>query len=323
MSRPPQQPASQVRFVTVSENDAGQRIDNFLMRHFKGVPKSHIYRILRKGEVRVNKKRIKQTYKLVIGDEVRLPPVRIAEPRDRRPPDGAISSLAERIVYDDDRLIVLNKPAGLAVHAGSGIDFGVIDIMQRLEKQDSELYLVHRLDRDTSGCLLLARDRDALRSLQASMQENRIEKVYLALVRGQWEQQDHRVEMTLRRNKIRGGERLVQIDADGKQSVSEFRTMRQYTSAPDAGGCSLMKIRLITGRTHQIRVQASESGHPVAGDRRYGDEQFNRKMKAYGLKRMFLHAASLSFPHPDNDKEFTIEPPLDDELQQVLDNLNR
>jgi 23S rRNA pseudouridine955/2504/2580 synthase len=323
MSRPPQQPANQVRFVTASENDAGQRIDNFLMRHFKGVPKSHIYRILRKGEVRVNKKRIKPTYKLVIGDEVRLPPVRIAEPRDRRPPDGAISSLAERIVYDDDRLIVLNKPAGLAVHAGSGIEFGVIDIMQRLEKQESELYLVHRLDRDTSGCLLLARDRDALRSLQASMQENRIEKVYLALVRGQWEQQGHRVEMPLRRNKIRGGERLVQIDDDGKQSVSEFRTMRQYTGAPDAGGCSLMKIRLITGRTHQIRVQASESGHPVAGDRRYGDELFNRKMKAYGLKRMFLHAASLSFPHPDNDKEFMIEPPLDDDLQQVLDNLNK
>ncbi|HEY5734234.1 MAG TPA: RluA family pseudouridine synthase [Gammaproteobacteria bacterium] len=323
MSRPPQQPSSQVRFVTASENDAGQRIDNFLMRHFKGVPKSHIYRILRKGEVRVNKKRIKPTYKLVSGDEVRLPPVRISAPRDRRPPDGAISSLAQRIVYDDNRLIVLNKPAGLAVHAGSGIDFGVIDIMQRLEKHDSELYLVHRLDRDTSGCLLLARDRDALRSLQASMQENRIEKVYLALVKGQWEQQDHRVEMPLRRNKIRGGERLVQIDDDGKQSVSEFRTIRQYTSTPDAGGCSLMKIRLITGRTHQIRVQASESSHPVAGDRRYGDEQFNRKMKDYGLKRMFLHAASLSFPHPDNDKEFKIEPPLDDDLQQVLDNLNR
>jgi 23S rRNA pseudouridine955/2504/2580 synthase len=322
MTRLPQQPASQVRIVTIRDEDAGQRIDNFLLRHFKGVPKSHIYRILRKGEVRVNKKRTKAAYKLVSGDQVRLPPVRTAEPRSRRAPDQVVERLAGRIAYDDDRVIVLNKPSGIAVHAGSGVDFGVIDIMRSLEPAAGELFLVHRLDRETSGCLLMARDRAALRSLQSALQDDRIAKYYLALVRGQWEQRGEQVRMLLRRNKIQGGERLVQVDESGKQSVSEFSTIRQFSGKPDRTGASLMRIRLLTGRTHQIRVHSAESGHPLAGDRRYGDEEFNRKMKQLGLRRMFLHASALRFPHPDNGQEISIEPPLDEDLQQVLDRLS-
>lgn len=316
------QPSSRVRFVTANAGDAGQRIDNFLIRHFKGVPKSHIYKILRKGEVRVNKKRIKATYKLSVGDEVRLPPVRTSPEKVRRPPDDAIERLSRRIVYDDERVVVVNKPAGLAVHAGSGIDFGVIDIMQCMEKKDRDIFLVHRLDRGTSGCLLLARDREALRSLQRALQEDRMTKYYLALVKGRWEQQEQRLEMSLRRNKIRGGERLVQVDRDGKPSVSVFTTLRSFAGKPGQAGCSLMRIKLITGRTHQIRVHSAESDHPLAGDQRYGDEQFNRQMKSYGLNRIFLHASAITFPHPDNDQDMTLEPPLDDDLQQVLEQLS-
>ncbi|MCW8962778.1 MAG: RluA family pseudouridine synthase [Gammaproteobacteria bacterium] len=321
MSETTQQPPSRVRFAQISEDEAGQRIDNYLLRQFKGVPKSHIYRILRKGEVRVNKKRIKPTYKLVAGDEVRLPPVRTGEKKTRRPPDEVIERLESRIVYDDERLIVVNKPAGLAVHAGSGVEFGVIDVMQQIDKRAKELFLVHRLDRDTSGCLLIARDRQALRALQTALENNDVDKFYTALVMGHWGDQDSRVDMPLRRNKMHGGERLVQVDSDGKQAVSDFKVVREYAGKPAGIGCSLMKIQLITGRTHQIRVHGAESGHPLAGDRRYGDEEFNQQMRSFGLKRMFLHASALNFPHPDNGQTMHIEPPLDDELQQILDRL--
>ena len=322
MSPVSQQPTSRVRYVSANADEAGQRIDNFLIRHFKGVPKSHIYKMLRKGEVRVNKKRIKATYKLEPGDQVRLPPVRTSQEKTRRPPDAMIQRLSQRIVYEDDRLVVVNKPSGLAAHAGSGIDFGLIEIMQQMENKGGEVFLVHRLDRGTSGCLLLARDREALRFLQTALQEDRMAKYYIALVKGRWEQQEHKVEMSLRRNKIRGGERLVQVDHDGKHSVSEFTTMRIYAHKPDQEGCSLMKIRLLTGRTHQIRVHGAENNHPLAGDRRYGDEEFNRQMKSFGLNRMFLHASAISFPHPDNNQDMKIEPPLDDDLQQVLERLS-
>jgi 23S rRNA pseudouridine955/2504/2580 synthase len=319
-SRPSSNP---VRYTQISADEAGQRIDNYLLRQFKGVPKSHIYRILRKGEVRVNKKRIKPTYKLTAGDEVRLPPVRTAERQTRRPPDEVIQRLESRIIYDDDRIILVNKPAGLAVHAGSGVEFGVIDAIQQLYKQPGELFLVHRLDRDTSGCLLIARDRQALRYLQQALQENRVKKYYTALVMGHWDEQENLVDMPLRRNKLQSGERLVQVDDTGKSSVSIFRTIRVYARKPEGIGASLMKIQLITGRTHQIRVHSAESGHPLAGDSRYGDEAFNRKMKSFGLKRMFLHASALDFPHPDNDQPMHIEPPIEEALQQVLDRLDQ
>jgi 23S rRNA pseudouridine955/2504/2580 synthase len=321
MDQPDEQSSNRVRYVQISAGEAGQRIDNYLLRQFKGVPKSHIYRILRKGEVRVNKKRIKPTYKLVGGDEVRLPPVRTGGQKNRRPPDDVIKRLESRIVYDDDRLIIVDKPAGLAVHAGSGVDFGVIDAMQVIDTRAKELFLVHRLDRDTSGCLLIARDRAALRDLQTALQDQKIDKYYTALVMGRWGEKDSRIDMPLRRNKMQAGERQVQVDEDGKQAVSIFKVIREYPDKPGATGCSLMKVQLVTGRTHQIRVHGAESGHPLAGDRRYGDESFNQQMKAYGLKRMFLHATALSFPHPDNGKIMHIEPPLDDDLQQILDKL--
>lgn len=321
MNSSPEQPVRKVRFVTISSDEAGQRIDNFLMRQFKGVPKSHIYRILRKGEVRVNKGRIKPTYKLAAGDEVRLPPMRMAERQRHRPPDAVIERLQSRIIYDDDRLLILNKPAGLAVHAGSGVEFGVIDALQHAKGETKELFLVHRLDRDTSGCLLIARDRQALRYLQQAMQNDEVKKFYSALVMGQWEQKDARVEMSLRRNKLQSGERLVQVDDSGKHSVSIFRTAREYSQRPAGIGASLMKIQLLTGRTHQIRVHSAENGHPIAGDSRYGDEHFNQLMKSFGLKRMFLHASALEFPHPDNNQPLHIEPPLDDDLQEVLERL--
>jgi 23S rRNA pseudouridine955/2504/2580 synthase len=321
MDQPDEQSSNRVRYVQISAGEAGQRIDNYLLRQFKGVPKSHIYRILRKGEVRVNKKRIKPTYKLVGGDEVRLPPVRTGGQKNRRPPDDVIKRLESRIVYDDDRLIIVDKPAGLAVHAGSGVDFGVIDAMQVIDTRAKELFLVHRLDRDTSGCLLIARDRAALRDLQTALQDQKIDKYYTALVMGRWGEKDSRIDMPLRRNKMQAGERQVQVDEDGKQAVSIFKVIREYPDKPGATGCSLMKVQLVTGRTHQIRVHGAESGHPLAGDRRYGNESFNQQMKAYGLRRMFLHATALNFPHPDNGKTMHIEPPLDDDLQQILDKL--
>lgn len=323
MNQPPKQPSPGVRFTQIDADEAGQRIDNYLMRQFRGVPKSHIYRILRKGEVRVNKKRIKPIYKLAEGDEVRLPPVRTGEKITRRPPDEVIERLKSRIVYDDDRLIVVNKPAGLAVHAGTNVDFGVIDVMRYIDKSAKELFLVHRLDRDTSGCLLIARDRSALRDLQDALQNDGINKYYTALLKGHWGQREAKVDIPLRRNKMQGGERLVQMDEDGKEAVSIFNVIREYAHKSIPSGCSLMKIQLITGRTHQIRVHASESGHPLAGDRRYGDELFNQQMKTLGLKRMFLHASALNFPHPDNGKRMQIEPPLDDDLQLILDQFGK
>ena len=322
MAQKLQPPFNRVQLVQISADEAGQRIDNFLLRVCKGVPKSHIYRILRKGEVRVNKKRIKPSYKLQQSDELRMPPIRVSEKQSRRVPDSLIKRLEQRVIYDDDRILVLDKPAGLAVHAGSGIDFGVIDAVQQMHG-NRELFLVHRLDRDTSGCLLIARDRDALRSLQFAMQQDRVSKHYLALVRGQWQLQKTGIEMFLRRNKIQGGERLVQVDDSGKASESIFDTQAIYREQPAGIGSSLMKIQLITGRTHQIRVHSAASGHPLAGDLRYGEASFNEKMKQLGLQRMFLHASGVRFPHPDNDQEIILEPPLDDDLQQVLDNMGQ
>lgn len=301
----------------ITENEAGQRVDNYLLRHFKGVPRSHIYRILRKGEVRINKKRIKPAYKLLAGDEIRLPPVRYSSSGPRRPPDEVVQRIESRIVYDDDRVIIVNKPSGLAVHAGSGVDYGVIDAMQLLSKGADEVFLVHRLDRETSGCLLIARDRPAMLYLQQALKKGEISKHYSTLLKGRWGQGRKVIELPLLRNKIQGGERLVQVDEDGKMARSIFLPIREFKQA------SLMKVELITGRTHQIRVHAAESGFPVAGDRLYGDQAFNYEMKSVGLRRMFLHAQSLSFPHPDDGRMLTIDPPLDEDLQSVLDNLEK
>lgn len=321
MRDPAWQASNRVRFVKIGVDEVGQRIDNYLLCQFKGIPRSHIYKILRAGEVRVNKKRVKPVYKLVAGDEIRLPPVRTGRSKVRRPPDEVIKLVASRIVYDDADLFVVNKPAGLAVHAGSGVAFGVIDAMRQIDMSVQQLFLVHRLDRDTSGCLLIARNRQVLRTLQIALQAREVGKFYTALLMGSWGRQDSKISVSLRRNQVRGGKRLVQADTDGKRAVSDFKVIREYAGKPAGMGCSLMKIQLITGRTHQIRVHGAEKGHPLAGDGKYGDEKFNRQMRSLGLKRMFLHASALEFTHPGSGQTISVEAPLDNELQRILDRL--
>ncbi len=322
MASPEQTTHTSVRLVTITAEEAGQRIDNYLVRQFKGVPKSRIYRILRKGEVRVNKKRIKPVYKLQEHDEVRLPPIRMSAEKTRRPPDHVLDLVESRISYEDDRLFIVNKPSGLAVHAGTGIDYGVIDALNTLyPKQQS--YLVHRLDRETSGCLLIARDRQAMLSLQTSIREGQIDKFYSALLMGSWGQGKQAIDIPLRRNKIQDGERLVQVDDNGKEAVSIFYPVREFAGHGKQTTVTLMKIKLVTGRTHQIRVHALETGHPLAGDQKYGNADFNDELKRIGLKRMFLHAQSLAFPHPDGGQKMHIDPPLDNDLNAVLQKLER
>ena len=304
-----------VRLVSVSDDEAGQRIDNFLARHLKGVPKSHIYRILRRGEVRVNSGRIQARYKVCAGDNVRIPPVRVAEPAENAPAGRHAPRLAPYILFENARCLVINKPAGMAVHGGSGLSFGVIEAL-RAERPDAPfLELAHRLDRETSGCLLLARRRSFLRAFHEQLRAGTVRKIYVALLAGHWEGGARTVDVPLRKNQLRGGERMVQVDTQGKQALSVFTPLVRY---PDA---TLVEVELLTGRTHQIRVHATHTGHPLAGDEKYGDRTFNQVMRERGLRRMFLHASRLTFIDPANDEEIVIEAPLDHTLQTVLDRL--
>jgi len=303
------------RQVSVSADEAGQRIDNFLARHLKGVPKSHIYRILRRGEVRVNSGRIPARYKVCAGDTVRIPPVRVAEQAQHGAAGRPVPRLAPYILFENERCLVINKPAGMAVHGGSGLSFGVIEAL-RAERPDAHfLELAHRLDRETSGCLLLARRRSFLRAFHEQQRNGTVHKVYLALVAGRWEGETRTVDAPLRKNQMRGGERVVRIDTEGKEAVSVFRPLARYPEA------TLVEVELLTGRTHQIRVHAAHIGHPLAGDVKYGDRAFNQQMREHGLRRMFLHAQRLAFSDPANDKEISITAPLDADLQSVLDRL--
>lgn len=303
-----------VSIVEVAPDTAGQRIDNFLMARLKGVPKSRVYRLLRKGEVRVNGGRIKAEYKLKGGDKVRIPPVRVAER-----PDKPISGSRERqrlddaVLYEDERLLVLNKPAGMAVHGGSGISLGVIETLRQMRPDAHFLELVHRLDRDTSGCLMVAKRRSALRSLQEIMRNNEMDKRYLALVAGVWDPTVKVVDAPLRKNTLKGGERVVKVDPEGKPSESRVRIMRSCETA------SLIEVHLITGRTHQIRVHCQYEGHPIAGDEKYGDEAFNRAMREMGGKRLFLHARSLKLSVPWRDSPLQVTAPMDKPLNQLID----
>lgn len=304
-----------MELVQISEDAAGQRLDNFLLTRLKGVPKSHVYRLLRKGEVRVNKGRVKPDYRLAAGDVVRLPPV-------RRPEPGAIPArgrsagvrLETRILHEDERLIVLDKPSGIAVHGGSGLSHGVIEALRAARPEAPYLELVHRLDRETSGCLLIAKRRSMLRSLHELLREGRVEKRYLALVKGRWELGQVRLEDRLRKS-VRGGERLVTVDEGGKAAASIFRPVEIGSAA------SLLEVRIMTGRTHQIRVQAAEAGHPLAGDERYGDREYNRRMKSLGLERLFLHAASVGWEDPVSGEWRMFSAPLPDDLGEMLSQL--
>jgi 23S rRNA pseudouridine955/2504/2580 synthase len=304
-----------VQYREVSAEEAGQRLDNYLQRHLKEVPRSRIYRLIRKGEVRVNGRRAGAEARLQPHDKVRIPPVRVLAPG--APPPlraGLMERIRGSIVYEDERLIVLDKPSGIAVHGGSGVSSGVIEVLRMLRPQES-LELVHRLDRDTSGCLLVARHAATLRGLHKLLREEGFEKRYLALVRGKWELGHKRIDIPLRTNTRVGGERTVRADPAGKPAASRFRPVQFFGRT-----ATLVEVTLITGRTHQIRVHAAHAGHPVAGDEKYGDPDFNRELRELGLERMFLHAASISFTWPQGG-EFSINTPLPPELGAVLDQL--
>ncbi len=309
MNTPESRPS--VRFLEVGPEYQGQRIDNFLRRTLKGVPKSLLYRIMRKGEVRVNRARIKPDYRLQLGDSIRIPPLRLSPEKSAQAPHGLQQVLQQAILWEDKDVLVLNKPSGLAVHKGSGLEFGVIEILRALRPQDSFLELAHRLDRETSGCLLLAKNAQALRLIHTVLRTENTRKSYLALVRGQWNHGEREVSAPLRKNVLRGGERLVEVREDGKPAHSYFKPI---TFLP---GTTLLEVRIMTGRTHQIRVHAASMGHPVAADSKYGDPDFNKLMIEYGLRRLFLHAHDLSLSL--GDRELAVSAPLDESLKAVLE----
>ncbi|MEY8710148.1 23S rRNA pseudouridine(955/2504/2580) synthase [Mangrovibacter phragmitis] len=308
-----------VKIVAISDEESGQRIDNFLRTQLKGVPKSMIYRILRKGEVRVNKKRIKPEYKLVEGDEVRIPPVRVAEREEDAvsPHLQKVAALTDAILYEDDHILILNKPSGTAVHGGSGLSFGVIEGLRALRPEARFLELVHRLDRDTSGVLLVAKKRSALRSLHEQLRDKGMQKDYLALVRGQWQSHVKVVQAPLLKNILKSGERMVKVSSEGKPSETRFKVEERF------GFATLVRCSPVTGRTHQIRVHTLHAGHPIAFDDRYGDREFDNQLNGSGLGRLFLHAAALRFTHPATGETIRIEAPLDGELRQCLSYLRK
>ena len=305
---------SPVILRTITEQEAGQRIDNFLMRHFKSVPRSRVYRLLRKGEVRVNKKRVDAEYRMAAGDEVRLPPVRIDDSAEPGRPSSSLQELIEKsVIFQDKHLLVINKPPGVAVHGGSGMSFGVIEAL-RASRPRETLELVHRLDRDTSGCLCVARDRATLVALHALIRDSGMHKTYLGLVSGSWQLGTKRIDAPLATDGRSHGERHVRVAAAGKSSVSVFKPVQFFASA-----ATLMEVDIPTGRTHQIRVHAAFAGHPLLGDDKYGDRDRNADFKRLGLKRIFLHAQSVAFDWPGSGVPFHASAPLPDDLAAVLD----
>ena len=302
----------EVRREKVDESSAGQRIDNFLLRIARGVPKSHVYRILRSGEVRVDGRRVAPTHRLALGEEVRIPPIRIAERQDHTPvPVGTPLP----VVYEDDALIVIDKPAGLAVHGGSGISFGVIEQLRRQRPEARFLELAHRLDRETSGLLIIAKKRSALTALHDMLRDGKMEKRYLTLVPGRWVNPLQHIKAALFKYLTADGERRVRVDREGKPAHSIVRLIRRFRDF------SLLEVELKTGRTHQIRVHLAHLGFALAGDDKYGDFELNRSLMRGGLKRMFLHAARLVFDHPLTGKRIELSAPLPPELQAFIDSL--
>lgn len=305
------------RTVRVPEDRDGQRLDNFLLGQLKGAPRSLVYKLVRSGQVRVNGGRAKAERKLAAGDEIRIPPVRLGEPSDKgTPPAGFLKAMEAAIVFEDPRLLALNKPSGVASHGGSGISFGAIETMRALRPNQS-LELVHRLDRDTSGLLVIAKKRSALTELQALMrEEGGIAKRYLALLTGRMPDGVMTVDAPLHIGLRQGGERHVQVNAAGKASLSHFKVLERR------GGHSYCEVRIETGRTHQIRVHSQHIGHPVAGDDKYGDAEVNKRLREQvGLKRMFLHASTLEFALDGGKSPYLLNAPLAPELIDVLDRL--
>ena len=314
-------PYAQVTILSIDADQAGQRLDNFLIARLKGVPKSKIYNVIRKGEVRVNKGRIKPEYKLMAGDSVRVPPIRIAEVgAEAKAGHKMMALLASSILYEDDGLLVINKPPGLAVHGGSGISLGLIETLRQMRPEARHLELVHRLDRDTSGCIMVAKKRSYLRHLQAALREKSagaggITKVYWALVNGEWSTSCRQINVPLLKMEVADGERVVKVRPEGKPSLTEFKLLQRYN------GFSLVEARPITGRTHQIRVHAQYVGHSLVGDAKYGSDEVNELMRAQGIKRLFLHASALSFYLPESNQLTHVEAPLPPDLAIPLSKL--
>ncbi|MBW8190269.1 23S rRNA pseudouridine(955/2504/2580) synthase RluC [Neiella marina] len=309
---------TKVAFVTISADEAGQRIDNFLITRLKGAPKSLVYRIVRKGEVRVNKKRCKPDYKLQPDDIVRVPPVRLSDRPDPIPSAklNKVKDLESHILYEDDHLIVLNKPSGLAVHGGSGLSFGAIEALRSLRPDARFLELVHRLDRDTSGCLLVAKKRSALRELHRMLRDKEVEKYYWCLVKGHWPERRNKVNAPLLKNTLKSGERVVRVDDQGKAALTRYKVEQRFAKA------TLMEAFPVTGRTHQIRVHCQAAGHPIAADSKYGDADFTKQMAEVGLQRLFLHAIRLKFKHPNTGKMMEFKAPPEAKLKSVLNALD-
>lgn len=304
-----------VTFLEVGEDGAGQRIDNYLLKVLKGVPKSHVYRILRSGEVRVNKGRAAADRRLELGDRVRVPPIRVAEPKD----ETRVPARDFAVVFEDEAMIVIDKPAGVAVHGGSGIDFGVIEQIRKARPQAKFLELAHRLDRETSGLLIIGKKRSALTKLHDLFRDGGIDKRYFALVKGHWRDKLRNVKLPLHKFLTAEGERRVRVDPEGKAAHSIMRLKQRWVTP--RGPFSLLEVELRTGRTHQIRVHLAHLGFPILGDEKYGDFTLNRDLQKAGLKRMFLHAASVRLPHPLSGEKLCLEAPLPPELEKFLNTL--
>lgn len=307
-----------VTYKVATEDDEGQRLDNYLARILKGVPRSMLYRILRKGEVRVNKGRVNPSYKLKAGDSIRIPPVTVTEGPVTIPSSNLhlVQDLKDRILFENEDLLVVDKPAGLAAHGGSGIEFGLIESLRALKPEQRFMELAHRLDKETSGCLIVAKRRSALRNLHEQFRQRIVKKRYLTLVPGKWDRRVQLVDAPLIRNELRSGERMVQVNVkDGAPSSTGYDVVEFLN------GATLMAAMPHTGRTHQIRVHSAYVKHPVGGDEKYGDREFNARLKELGLRRMFLHAAKITFLDPKDNSVLKVEAPLPAELQAAVEAL--
>jgi 23S rRNA pseudouridine955/2504/2580 synthase len=303
--------APKVTWLVVGEEAADQRIDNFLLRHLKGVPKSHIYRVLRSGEVRVNSGRVKPEYRLQTGDRIRVPPVRVAERKA-----AVVRPLALPVAFEDAALLLIDKPSGVAVHGGSGVSHGVIESLRAQRPQAKYLELAHRLDRDTSGLLILCKKRSALVELHRMLREGEVEKVYLAVAKGVPAKNQFEIRESLHKHVTAQGERRVSVAADGKSAVTQVRVLKSDADF------SFLEIRLLTGRTHQIRVHLAHAGHPILGDDKYGDFELNRKVAKEGVRRLYLHASRLSFQHPLEKEKLSFQSKLPQEMKSFVEKLS-
>ncbi|MEX0738116.1 MAG: RluA family pseudouridine synthase [Pseudohongiella sp.] len=302
-----------VQLIDVSVHSDGQRLDNFLLARLKGLPKSHLYRLIRKGEVRVNKKRCKPDSRLETGDVVRVAPLRLSEQAPAATPGASLVNLLEHsVLYEDEHLMAVNKPAGLAVHAGSGLRIGLIEALRAMAGEGDFRELVHRLDKDTSGCILVAKSGKALKVLQADLKHKAMEKTYQALVHGNWPHDLIEIKVSLQKNQPHAGERIVTVQTDGKSALTRFRVLRTFAEA------SLIEAMPVTGRTHQIRVHCQYAGHPIIGDSKY---TYDHRHSFTSVRHLNLHAAALSFRHPVSEQEMRVEAPLRDEMNSLIDGL--